>query len=171
MDSLEQKRLQALRDLNVLDTGPSPELDRITGLASRIFGAPIALVSLVDENRQWFKSRCGLDATETPREWAFCDHAIRSTDVMEVLDAREDPRFRENPLVTGPPDIRYYCGAPLITQDGDRVGTLCIIDDKPREEAMSQGKRLLLSELAGQAIREIERLNAAEPTAAAAVGT
>ncbi len=158
MDSLEQSRLQALRDLKVLDSGPSAEIDRITGLASRIFGAPIALVSLVDENRQWFKSRCGLDETETPREWAFCDHTIRNADVMEILDTAEDSRFRDNPLVTGPPHIRYYCGAPLITRSGARIGTLCIIDSKPRGEPMSQGKRLLLSELAGQSIREIERL-------------
>lgn len=161
MDTTEQDRLQALRDLNVLDTERLPELDRITGLASRIFGASIALVSLVDENRQWFKSRCGLDATETPREWAFCDYAIRSTDVMEVLDAREDSRFRDNPLVTGPPHIRYYCGAPLVTRSGYRIGTLCIIDGAPRTESMSQGKRLLLSELAGQSIREIERMSPA----------
>lgn len=158
VDPVEQSRLEALRVLNVLDTGPSPEIDRITGLASRIFGASIALVSLVDEKRQWFKSRCGLEATETPREWAFCDYAIRSTDVMEVQDATADERFKDTPLVTGPPYIRYYCGAPLITRDGYRIGTLCIIDDKPRTEPMSQGKRLLLTELSGQAMREIERL-------------
>ncbi len=151
----EAKRLATLEALSILDTPASVEMDRITNLASAIFGTPISLLTLVDAKRQWFKSRQGLDVAETPREHAFCHHAIQSDDIMEVTDAVLDPRFRDNPLVTASPEIRYYCGMPLVARNGARLGTLCVIDTRPRE-AMSLGKRLLLKELAAQAIREIE---------------
>jgi GAF domain-containing protein len=151
----ESKRLKTLRNLEILDTGPTPEFDRITSLATHIFNAPIALISLVDESRQWFKSVQGLSVQETSREISFCARAIQNADIMEVPNALDDPRFAENPLVTGEPYIRYYCGAPLVMRNGARIGTLCIIDMQSRDP-ISYGKRLLLKELTLQAIREIE---------------
>lgn len=128
----EPARLAALRDLGVLDTAPDRELDVITRLAADRFDAAIALVSLVDAERQWFKSRHGLDASETCRRDSFCGHTIASDAVMVVRDASEDPRFAANPLVTGAPHIRFYAGAPLVLASGHRIGTLCVIDPAPR---------------------------------------
>lgn len=129
----EPERLDALDDYKVLDTPPDAAFDRITRLASRILKTPIALVSLVDEERQWFKSRQGLDAEEAPREDAFCAHAICEQDVMVVPDATRDWRFAENPLVTEEPKIRFYAGAPLQDGEGHNLGTLCVLDTAPRE--------------------------------------
>ncbi len=129
----ELQRLQALHERAILDTLPEERFDRLTRLARQLFGTQIALVSLVDAERQWFKSRQGLDACETGRDISFCGHAILGTDIFHIADARLDPRFAENPLVTGPPHIRFYAGAPLGTAEGYRIGTLCIIDDKPRQ--------------------------------------
>jgi signal transduction histidine kinase len=129
----EIARLAALREYGVLDTPPEAAFDRITELAAELFDAPIALVSLVDAERQWFKSAVGLGAPETPREYAFCDHTIRSDEVMVVTDALLDRRFRDNPLVLGEPEIRFYAGAPLTIAGGHRLGSLCIIDRQPRE--------------------------------------
>ncbi len=129
----ELLRLETLRNLKILDTDPEERFDRVTRLAKRLFGAPIALVSLVDAERQWFKSRQGLDATETPREVSFCGHAILDEDVMVVGDAHDDERFCDNPLVTDDPSIRFYAGYPLSAPDGRKVGTLCIIDREPRD--------------------------------------
>lgn len=151
----EGKRLKTLQSLEILDSQPTPEFDRITSLATQIFGAPIAMISLVDDSRQWLKSTQGLSTTETPREISFCASAIQSPEIMEVPNAMEDPRFARNPLVLGEPYIRYYCGAPLVMRNGARIGTLCIIDTESREP-ISYGKRLLLKELTQQAIREIE---------------
>ncbi|KSB87341.1 hypothetical protein AS593_05340 [Caulobacter vibrioides] len=131
---LENDRLAALASYRILDTAPEPSFDQLTGFAAELFGAPIALVSLVDENRQWFKSRHGLDVDSTPRELAFCAHALRQEphSVMVVEDATADPRFSANPLVTGAPDIRFYAGAVLSDRDGFNLGTLCVIDTAPR---------------------------------------
>lgn len=129
----ETARLDALRRYAILDTPAEPAYDRITRLMSRIFQVPIAIVTLVDADRQWFKSCIGLDIKETGRDVAFCAYVILDNEVMVVPDAREDERFRENPLVTGPPHIRFYAGAPLITKDGFKLGSVCIIDTIPRK--------------------------------------
>ncbi len=128
----EQRRLKDLRDLNILDTEAEERFDRLTRLAKRVMDVPIALVSLVDENRQWFKSRVGLDACETPRDISFCGHAILRDEIFVIENALDDIRFADNPLVTGPPDIRFYAGVPLRYLSGSKLGTLCVIDRKPR---------------------------------------
>ena len=147
----ELLRLETLRNLKVLDTDPEERFDRVTRLARRVFGTPIALVSLVDNDRQWFKSRQGLDATETSRDISFCGHAILEDDVMVVNDALDDERFRDNPLVTSDPSIRFYAGCPLSAPDGSKVGTLCIIDREPRQ--LNDEDLKLLREL-GQMVEE-----------------
>lgn len=141
----ELLRLESLRNLKLLDTNPEERFDRITRLAKKLFGTSTVLVSLVDRNRQWFKSRQGLDATETPREISFCGHAILNDEVLVVADALDDERFVDNPLVTGNPDIRFYAGCPLSAPDGHKVGTLCLIDGKPR--GMTTEELELLREL------------------------
>lgn len=129
----ESQRIQALQDLGILDTPPEERFDRLTRLARRVFDVPIALVSLVDTNRQWFKSHDGLEASETPREWSFCAHAIDQGSMLVVTDALNDVRFRANPLVLGDPSIRFYAGQPISAPGGSLIGTLCIIDHEPRE--------------------------------------
>ena len=131
----EADRLRSLRSLRVLDTPPEERFDRLTRLARRLFEVPIALVSFVDERRQWFKSRQGLDVSETPREISFCAHAILQDGVFVVPDAHQDDRFRDSPLVTAHPNIRFYAGRPLKSPDGARVGTLCLMDHEARELA------------------------------------
>jgi len=128
----EAARIAALHALEILDTAEEERFDRITRLATRLFDVPIALVSLVDVNRQWFKSCIGLPTRETPRGMSFCAHAIQSDDALVIPDAREDARFVDNPLVTGEPHIRFYAGQPLAGPAGHNVGTLCIIDTRPR---------------------------------------
>lgn len=128
----EQTRIAALHSLNILDTPREERFDRITRIASRLFNVPIALVSLVDVNRQWFKSRVGLPDEETPRSQSFCAYAIHSTAPFVIEDAAADPRFADNPLVTGEPYIRFYAGQPLTGPGGHLVGTLCLIDREPR---------------------------------------
>ena len=132
-EELEAARLAALESYEVLDTKSERAFDDLTALIASVCQTPIALVSLLDTERQWFKSRHGLDALETPREYAFCDHAIRAPGIMVVHDAQADERFRENPLVTGAPNIRFYAGSPLVDGDGHAMGTLCVIDRKPRQ--------------------------------------
>ncbi|MCC5786072.1 MAG: response regulator [Phycisphaerales bacterium] len=153
----EQRRLAALVSCEVMDTPRESGYDDLTRFAAEIFGAPIALVSLVDEHRQWFKSCVGLDVAETPRNIAFCAHAIMTDEPLVVPDALEDPRFDEHPLVVGEPFIRFYAGVPLRLTTGERLGTLCVIDRAPREPTNTQMQRL--SSLAGQvsALLELRR--------------
>lgn len=139
----EKTRLEYLEALAVLDTAPEPAFERLVKLAAQLTGAPIALVSLVDEHRQWFKAKVGIEESQTPREHAFCAHAILEERVMVVSDATADSRFVENPLVTGEPGIRFYAGAPLRTPGG-RVGTLCVIDTEPRTLSPEQVSALEL---------------------------
>ena len=128
----EKKRLATLRSYGVLDTPPEALFDHITMLARTLFCVPVALVSLVDEDRQWFKSRCGdLEQNETPRAMAFCAYTVARKSLFVVQDARKDDRFRNNPLVAGEPGVRFYAGAPLTTPDGYVIGSLCLIDTIP----------------------------------------
>ncbi|OYY94036.1 MAG: hypothetical protein B7Y41_08875 [Hydrogenophilales bacterium 28-61-23] len=151
----ELQRLAALRERAILDTRPEARFDRLTRLAQQMFGTQMALVSLVDAERQWFKSRQGLDACQTGRDISFCGHAILGTDIFHVADAMRDPRFADNPLVTGPPHIRFYAGAPLSTKDGYRIGTLCIIDDQSRQ--LTAAELRTLRDLADCVEEEINR--------------
>jgi len=130
---IDEQRIEALLNYGILDTPSEPDFDDITALAARLFDVPIALISLIDRDRQWFKSRVGLELAQTPRDIAFCDTAIKGTGILVVPDARSDPRFAANPLVTGEPGIRFYAGSPLVTPKGYSLGTLCIIDRKPRD--------------------------------------
>ncbi|MDP9067243.1 MAG: PAS domain S-box protein [Actinomycetota bacterium] len=139
----ETKRLQALRSYQVLDSETESSFDRIAQTAARIFRTPMAFLSLVDENRQWFKSCVGYAADETSRDVSFCSHALSSDDVMVIPDAAADSRFAANPLVTGEPFIRFYAGAPLVTPSGERLGTLCIVDRSPRDPLDPQAQRIL----------------------------
>ncbi len=156
----EQARLATLLHYDILDTPPEREFDDIVHVAAALCQTPIALVSLVDADRQWFKSRLGLDATETPRGLAFCGHAILGDGLFEVPNALEDERFRDNPPVTGDPDIRFYAGAPLTMPDGQRLGTLCVIDRTPRQ--MSEVQRDALMRLGRQVARQVELRHAAK---------
>jgi GAF domain-containing protein len=129
----EKQRLKALRDLVILDTPAEERFDRISAFAAQEFGVPMALVSLVDRDRQWFKSNFGLEARETPRDISFCGHAVTLSEPLVVPDALEDPRFADNPLVTGHPHVRFYAGAGLRLPYGQVVGTLCVMDRRPRD--------------------------------------
>lgn len=153
--SNEQGRLVALQRYAILDTPPERAFDDLTMLASHIMGVPIALVSLVDETRQWFKSHHGLDATETPREFAFCAHVVADDGApLVVPDAHADARFADNPLVTGEPRVRFYAGAPLTTPDGFTLGTLCAIDHEPKKASHAQLE--MLGALARQVMSQLE---------------
>ncbi len=149
----EIERLQSLRTLNILDTEAEERFDRLTRLARNMFHVPIALVSLIDENRQWFKSSAGLDATETPRNISFCGHAILGEITFIVPDTLEDERFRDNPLVTDAPHIRFYAGHPLRDYKGNKLGTLCIIDHEPRQLSPQDAESL--KDLAEMAEKEL----------------
>ena len=151
----ERARLSALYDYKILDTAAERAFDRLTQLASNFYQSPVALMTLVDEERKWFKSRIGVDGTEIPRQIAFCHHAIQSDRPFIVNNAATDPQFKQNPLVTGPPNIRFYAGAPLITPSGYRIGTICIIDTTARED-FTEKDAVQLQLLAEIAISEME---------------
>ncbi|MBE1300569.1 MAG: GAF domain-containing protein [Alteromonadaceae bacterium] len=151
----EEQRLACLISLNVLDTPPEKRFDNITSECKERFSVPICLVSLVDSDRQWFKSRQGLDACETGRDISFCGHAINYSDILLVEDTLEDYRFKTNPLVQGEPDIRFYAGAPLTINKEYRIGTLCCIDRVPRYFTDEDLKDL--RKFADQVERELER--------------
>ena len=151
----EDERLAALRELLLLDTPPEERFDRLARFAAEQLDTPIALLTLVDGQRQWFKSRMGLEATETPREISFCGHAILKNELFVVEDASRDPRFADNPLVTGEPHIQFYAGAPLKLPGGQNVGTLCLIDNKPR--TLDDIDLAILGSLRDLAVEELVR--------------
>ncbi|MEA5473883.1 diguanylate cyclase [Synechococcus sp. CCY9201] len=151
----EADRLRALRRYQILDQPPSQAFDQITQLTSQLFGVPIAVISLVDEDRQWFLSRTGLEARQTDRQVAFCAHAICEPDGLVVEDASLDERFRDNPLVRDDPSIRFYAGALLTSEDGHNLGTLCVIDRKPRQ--FNAAERTLLRNLAQMVMEQLEQ--------------
>src|SRR5258707_1390020 len=138
----EKQRLNVLWQYDVLDTMPEEVFDDLTELAARICEAPIAMITLVDEDRQWFKSKVGVSTSETSRDISFCAHAIGQSELFIVTDATRDDRFAQNPLVTSDPKIRFYAGAPLVTPDGHNIGTLCVIDKVPRELRPDQKQAL-----------------------------
>ncbi|HEY9100127.1 MAG TPA: sensor domain-containing diguanylate cyclase [Thiobacillus sp.] len=162
--SNEQERIETLRSLNVLDTLPEERFDRLTRVAKRMFDVPIALVSLIDENRQWFKSCDGLEVNETPRDISFCGHAILGDEVFLIPNTQKDTRFADNPLVLEEPNIRFYAGCPISAPDGSKMGTLCIIDHQPRNldgkdiDALRDLAAMVESELAAIQLATLDEL-------------
>jgi PAS domain S-box-containing protein len=152
----ERLRLEDLHRLEILDTASESSFDRITRIAARVIGSPISLITLIDHDRQWFKSRLGLEVSETPRDLAFCSYAILGSEPFVVPDASEDARFRSNPLVTASPHIRFYAGAPLMRSGGAALGTLCVMDSKPRDR-FSDAEAAILTELAGVVTDQMEQ--------------
>ena len=144
----ETARVAALRRYRILDTEPEQQFDDLTLLASQVCGTPIALISLVDECRQWFKSRVGTTVGETSRSVSFCAYALGRPDLLIIPDARDDERFRDNPMVTGEPNVRFYAGAPLTSREGFTLGTLCVIDSVPR--TLTDGQAAALQALRRQ---------------------
>lgn len=149
---LEKHRLHTLRMYQILDSATEKAFDDLASLASAMCDAPISLVSFVDKDRQWFKAKIGVEVSETPREYAFCAHAIESDDIMIVEDATRDNRFANNPLVNDDPKIRFYAGVPLVVSNGQRLGTLCVIDQHPRtlSEAQLRGLTILRNAVVAQ---------------------
>ena len=150
----EARRLEALREYQILDTEAEQIFDDLTTLAADICGVPIALVSLVDGSRQWFKSRIGVERKQTPRDMAFCAHTVMSNQPLYVSDAMADDRFAANPLVTGEPHIRFYAGFPLVNPEGHALGALCVIDREPRTLTPKQQEAMRI--LARQVIASME---------------
>jgi len=153
LPSAESARVAALDRYAILDTEPEQAFDDLVVLAAYVCQVPIAMLSLVDDHRQWFKSKVGVEIRETPRDISFCAHAIEQRELFIVPDTRNDARFRENPMVLGEPHIRFYAGAPLINEEGFALGTLCVIDRQPREleeaqkEALKSLSRLALGQM------------------------
>jgi GAF domain-containing protein len=164
----DAERLRTLRAYKILDTKPEERFDELTRLAALICGVPISLISLIDTDRQWFKSRFGLDVKETPRAQAFCTHAIMQPEMFVVPDASKDERFAHNPLVTGDLHIRFYAGAPLAARDGHVLGTLCVIDREPhtlteaQKEALKIVGRVVIANI--ELRRDLEELREALAT-------
>lgn len=154
----EEQRIALLQAMEVLDTPPSPNFDRICDIAQEYFRVPIAFVSFVDTKRQWFKARCGIGLTQTPREAAFCSYTILQEDLFIVNDTMEDERFRSNPFVTGDPHIRFYAGAPITFSAGMHLGSVCICDRVPRR--LDKAQRMVLKHLAGIAVSELRLIQA-----------
>lgn len=150
----ETERLAALRQFEILDTEAEKVFDDLTRLAVYICKTPIALITLIDSDRQWFKSKIGLTEFETARDVSFCAHAILQTDSLIVRDTLEDKRFNDNPLVTSEPHLRFYAGSPLTTSEGYKLGTLCVVDNVPRE--LSEGQIAALKTLSYQAMTQLE---------------
>ncbi|HEY5826120.1 MAG TPA: GAF domain-containing sensor histidine kinase [Cyclobacteriaceae bacterium] len=162
----DAKRLAALKEYNILDTAPEKDFDELVALASAICETPISTITLIDENRQWHKARIGLADQEGNRDHAFCAHAINEDDLMVVPDATKDDRFFDNPFVTGNPDIRFYAGMPLVNPEGFKLGTLCVIDRKPKNLSESQllslrvlGKQVMKQMELRRKLSELQRLN------------
>jgi diguanylate cyclase (GGDEF)-like protein len=155
----ETKRLHALRTLKILDSSNDERFDRVTRMAKRIFGVSISLVSLIDKDRQWFKSKQGIEATETPRDISFCAHAINQSGLFIIPNASEDERFFDNPLVTSEPNIRFYAGCPLKIRNGLNIGTLCLMDKTPR--VMDDEDQQFLKDLGAMIEQEIASIQLA----------
>lgn len=169
LPSNEHDRLQALADYHLLDSAPEQAFDDLTQLAAQICHCPIALVTCVDETRQWFKSRVGLDVTETPREHSFCAQAIlEPANLLVVPDATLDARFADNPYVQGSPNVRFYAGAPLLTASGHAIGSLCVIDRAPRQLSDQQLAALRILGRQATYLLELGRVSRALATIAAA---
>lgn len=151
----EARRLAALAQAGLMDTPADEAFDRLVRLAAQVTDCPIALVSFLDQRRQWFKARVGIDLVETPRDWAFCHHVLEAGAVLVVPDAADDPRFARNPLVTGAPHARFYAGVPLSDGHGRQLGTLCVLDREPRR--LRERELRALHELAAIASEEIAR--------------
>jgi len=152
--AVEAARIAALNRYAILDSEPEESFDYLVVLAAHVCKTPMALLSLVDDHRQWFKSKVGVEASETPKEISVCAHAIQQQDLFIVPDMREDARFRENPLVVGEPHIRFYAGAPLVNEDGFALGTLCVVDREPRE--LDEEQKAALQSLSRLALRQME---------------
>lgn len=150
----ESERLSNLKSYDILDTPPEEAFDDIVELASEICEVPISLISLIDDHRQWFKAKIGLGVSETEREIAFCNHAIKQENLFEIEDTLNDDRFKQNPLVTGSPFIRSYAGFPLTTEDGFNLGTLCVIDNKPHK--LNEKQKKALEVLSKRVVNELE---------------
>jgi GAF domain-containing protein len=156
--STEAARVAALNRYAILDTEPEQSFDDLVILAAHICQAPMAMLSLVDDHRQWFKSKFGVQAPETPKEVSICAHAIQQNDLFIVPDTLEDARFRENPLVIGEPHVRFYAGTPLINEDGFALGTLCVLDHEPRQ--LDEAQKEAVNALGRLALRQMElRMN------------
>ena len=153
-EAREMTRVAELKAYGILDTPNEPEFDALVRTTARMFDVPIALISLVDTDRSWFKARHGLESRETPSAISFCTHAIQGPDVYVVPDAASDKRFANNALVTGNPNIRFYAGAPLKTPTGKRIGSICIIDTKPRDD-LSNAEKTSLEDMAAEVMRAV----------------